>query len=226
MLKCPISERPREKAIHYGIESLSNQELLAVILRTGHKEMSVMNLAMYVLEEIGGFAHLKDVDYHQLIQIKGIKQAKAVEVLASIELARRMQEYHDSRYVIHDPFDGYHLVKNRLLFEQQEKVILLCLNAKLEVIYERILFIGSESVAMLEPKEVFQYTLRCGSSRMMLIHNHPSGNPQPSNEDRQITKRLTMMAQQLQIELIDHLIIGRHCFYSFASDQIYDCKGD
>lgn len=226
MLKCTLYERPREKAIHYGIESLSNQELLAVILRTGHKEMSVMNLASYVLEEIGGFAHMKDIDYHQLIKIKGIKQAKAVELLASVELAKRMQEFHDQRYVICDPFDGYNLVKNRLLFEQQEKVILLCLNAKLEVIYERILFIGSESFAMLEPKEVFQYTLRCGASRIILIHNHPSGNPQPSSEDRHITERLSLMAKQLQIEFIDHLIIGRHCFYSFASDEIYDCKGD
>ena len=128
MLKCTLYEQPREKAIRYGIESLSNQELLSVILRTGNKDMSVMNLAGFVLEEIGGFAHLKDMDYHQLIKIKGIKQAKAVELLASVELAKRMQEYDDNRYVIHDPFDGYQLVKNRLLFEQQEKVILLCLN--------------------------------------------------------------------------------------------------
>ena len=226
MLKCTLYEQPREKAIRYGIESLSNQELLSVILRTGNKDMSVMNLAGFVLEEIGGFAHLKDMDYHQLIKIKGIKQAKAVELLASVELAKRMQEYDDNRYVIHDPFDGYQLVKNRLLFEQQEKVILLCLNAKLEVIHERVLFIGSESVAMLEPKEVFQYTLRCGASRIILIHNHPSGNPQPSLEDRDITQRLSSMAKQLQIELIDHLIIGRHCFYSFASDEIYDCNGN
>ena len=226
MLKCTLYEQPREKAIRYGIESLSNQELLSVILRTGNKDMSVMNLAGFVLEEIGGFAHLKDMDYHQLIKIKVIKQAKAVELLASVELAKRMQEYDDNRYVIHDPFDGYQLVKNRLLFEQQEKVILLCLNAKLEVIHERVLFIGSESVAMLEPKEVFQYTLRCGASRIILIHNHPSGNPQPSLEDRDITQRLSSMAKQLQIELIDHLIIGRHCFYSFASDEIYDCKGN
>ena len=226
MLKCTLYEQPREKAIRYGIESLSNQELLSVILRTGNKDMSVMNLAGFVLEEIGGFAHLKDMDYHQLIKIKGIKQAKAVELLASVELAKRMQEYDDNRYVIHDPFDGYQLVKNKLLFEQQEKVILLCLNAKLEVIHERVLFIGSESVAMLEPKEVFQYTLRCGASRIILIHNHPSGNPQPSLEDRDITQRLSSMAKQLQIELIDHLIIGRHCFYSFASDEIYDCKGN
>ena len=170
---------------------------------------------------------VKDGQYNS-VTLKGTSEtAKVFNRYAEKHgLAKRMQEYDDNRYVIHDPFDGYQLVKNRLLFEQQEKVILLCLNAKLEVIHERVLFIGSESVAMLEPKEVFQYTLRCGASRIILIHNHPSGNPQPSLEDRDITQRLSSMAKQLQIELIDHLIIGRHCFYSFASDEIYDCKGN
>lgn len=224
MLNCPIYERPREKAVQYGIETLSNQELIAIILRTGNKNMSVLNLAQYLLEEIGGFGCLKDVDYHQLIQINGIKQAKAVELLACIELAKRMQNYKENRFVIHEPVDGYNLVKNKLLFEKQEKVILLCLNAKLEVIMEKLLFIGGEATSLFEPKEIFQYTLRCGASRIILIHNHPSGNPSPSDEDKRITEILALMAEQLQIEFIDHLIIGSHCFYSFASDQIYECK--
>ena len=92
MLNCPRFERPREKAIYNGIETLSNQELIAVILRTGNKEMSVLNLASLLLEEIGGFQALKDVDYYQLTKIKGIKQAKAIELMASIELAKRMQK--------------------------------------------------------------------------------------------------------------------------------------
>jgi len=224
MLNCPLYERPREKAIQYGIETLSNQELIAIILRTGSKDMSVLKLSQYLLEEIGGFSCLKDIDYHQLIQIKGIKQAKAVELLASIELAKRMQNYKEKRFVIHEPEDGYNLVKNKLLFEKQEKVILLCLNSKLEVIMEKLLFIGGESTSLLEPKEIFQYTLRCGASRIILIHNHPSGNPLPSDEDRRITETLVLMATQLDIEFIDHLIIGAHCFYSFASGEVYDCK--
>lgn len=224
MLNCPVYERPREKAVQYGIETLSNQELLAIILRTGSKDMSVLKLAQYLLEEIGGFHHLKDVDYHQLIQIKGIKQAKAVELLACVELAKRMQNYQEDKFIIHEPMDGYNLVKNKLLFEKQEKVILLCLNAKLEVVMEKLLFIGGESTSLFEPKEIFQYTLRCGASRMILIHNHPSGNPTPSLEDKQMTETLVMMAKQLQIEFIDHLIIGSHCFYSFASGEIHECK--
>ena len=107
MLNCPVEERPREKAIYYGIETLSNQELVAVILRTGNKEMSVLNLASLLLEEIGGFQALKDVDYYQLIKIKGIKQAKAIELMASIELAKRMQKENKTKFVIKEPQDGY-----------------------------------------------------------------------------------------------------------------------
>ena len=137
MLNCPRFERPREKAIYNGIETLSNQELIAVILRTGNKEMSVLNLASLLLEEIGGFQALKDVDYYQLTKIKGIKQAKAIELMASIELAKRMQKENTKRFVIKEPQDGYEYIKHKLMFEKQEKVILLCLNSRLEIIQEK-----------------------------------------------------------------------------------------
>ena len=116
MLNCPQFERPREKAIYNGIETLSNQELIAVILRTGNKEMSVLNLASLLLEEIGGFQALKDVDYYQLTKIKGIKQAKAIELMASIELAKRMQKENTKRFVIKEPQDGYEYIKHKLMF--------------------------------------------------------------------------------------------------------------
>ena len=194
MLNCPRFERPREKAIYNGIETLSNQELIAVILRTGNKEMSVLNLASLLLEEIGGFQALKDVDYYQLTKIKGIKQAKAIELMASIELAKRMQKENTKRFVIKEPQDGYEYIKHKLMFEKQEKVILLCLNSRLEIIQEKLLFIGSGDASMLETKEVFQHTLRCGANRIILIHNHPSGNPAPSVEDELITEKIKEMA--------------------------------
>lgn len=226
MLSCPVQERPREKAIKYGIDCLSNQELLAVILRTGHKKMSVLEVAQQLLNEIGGFTYLKDVDYYQLTKIKGIKSAKAIEVLACIELAKRMQNYHEDKYVIKEPQDGYNLVKNRFLFESQEKVILLCLNNQLEVIKEKLLFVGSAQASLISSQEIFKEAICCGAHRIMLVHNHPSGNPQPSQEDKEITEHLMKMAYELDMELIDHIIVGNHCFYSFASKQIYTCKVD
>ncbi|KMV79018.1 DNA repair protein RadC [Coprobacillus sp. 8_1_38FAA] len=226
MLNCPVEERPREKAIYYGIETLSNQELVAVILRTGNKEMSVLNLAQFLLDEIGGFQELKDIDYQRLIQIKGIKQAKAIELMACIELAKRMQSKQSIKNRIRQPKDAYAYIKNKLMFEKQEKVILLCLNNHLEIVQDKLLFIGSGDVSLLETKEVFQYTLRSGCNRIILIHNHPSGNPKPSHEDQEITRKIEMMAKHLDIEFIDHIIIGDHCYYSFKSNQIYQSKED
>lgn len=226
MLNCPVEERPREKAIYYGIETLSNQELVAVILRTGNKEMSVLNLAQFLLDEIGGFQELKDIDYQRLIQIKGIKQAKAIELMACIELAKRMQSKQSIKNRIRQPKDAYAYIKNKLMFEKQEKVVLLCLNNHLEIVQDKLLFIGSGDVSILETKEVFQYTLRSGCNRIILIHNHPSGNPKPSHEDQEITRKIEMMAKHLDIEFIDHIIIGDHCYYSFKSNQIYQSKED
>ena len=226
MLNCPVEERPREKAIYYGIETLSNQELVAVILRTGNKEMSVLNLAQFLLDEIGGFQELKDIDYQRLIQIKGIKQAKAIELMACIELAKRMQSNQSIKNRIRQPKDAYAYIKNKLMFEKQEKVVLLCLNNHLEIVQDKLLFIGSGDVSLLETKEVFQYTLRSGCNRIILIHNHPSGNPKPSHEDQEITRKIEMMAKHLDIEFIDHIIIGDHCYYSFKSNQIYQSKED
>lgn len=226
MLNCPVEERPREKAIYYGIETLSNQELVAVILRTGNKEMSVLNLAQFLLDEIGGFQELKDIDYQRLIQIKGIKQAKSIELMACIELAKRMQSKQSIKNRIRQPKDAYAYIKNKLMFEKQEKVVLLCLNNHLEIVQDKLLFIGSGDVSLLETKEVFQYTLRSGCNRIILIHNHPSGNPKPSHEDQEITRKIEMMAKHLDIEFIDHIIIGDHCYYSFKSNQIYQSKED
>ena len=226
MLNCPVEERPREKAIYYGIETLSNQELVAVILRTGNKEMSVLNLAQFLLDEIGGFQELKDIDYQRLIQIKGIKQAKAIELMACIELAKRMQSKQSIKNRIRQPKDAYAYIKNKLMFEKQEKVVLLCLNNHLEIVQDKLLFIGSGDVSLLETKEVFQYTFRSGCNRIILIHNHPSGNPKPSHEDQEITRKIEMMAKHLDIEFIDHIIIGDHCYYSFKSNQIYQSKED
>ena len=218
----PQEERPREKAYYYGIESLSNVELLALILRTGNKQESVLELAQRLINEVGGLAYLKDITYHQLVLIKGIKKAKAIEILAVIELTKRLRQVQGISSVIKEPIDGYNLVKDKLMFEQQEKVIILCLNSRLEVMKEKTVFIGSNNISIISGRELFKEALICGSSRIMVIHNHPSGNPTPSPEDIETTKRLYKMAEELEIEVIDHLIIGRNKFYSFASKEIIE----
>lgn len=218
----PQEERPREKAYYYGIESLNSCELLALILRTGNKQESALELAQRVINEVGGLAYLKDVTYHQLVSINGIKKAKAIGILAAIELTKRIKVSNEVIAIIKEPKDGYFLVKDQLIFEQQERVIILCLNSKLEVIKEKTVFIGSNNISIISGREIFKEALICGSSRIMIIHNHPSGNPQPSREDIEITKHLYRMAEELEIEIVDHLIIGRNKFYSFASKDIIE----
>lgn len=218
----PLEERPREKAFHHGIESLNNIELLALVLRTGNKQESAIELAQRVINEIGGFRYLHDINYYQLIQIKGIKQAKAIEVLAIIEIAKRLDKQPAAMSAIKEPRDGYELLKNQLMFEQQEKVIVLCLNSRLEVIKEKTVFIGGNNISIISGRELFKEALICGSNRVMVVHNHPSGNPEPSIEDIEATERLYSMAKELDIDVVDHLIIGRSRFYSFASNKIIE----
>ena len=218
----PLEERPREKAFHHGIESLNNIELLALVLRTGNKQESAIELAQRVINEIGGFRYLHDINYYQLIQIKGIKQAKAIEVLAIIEIAKRLDKQPVAMSAIKEPRDGYELLKNQLMFEQQEKVIVLCLNSRLEVIKEKTVFIGGNNISIISGRELFKEALICGSNRVMVVHNHPSGNPEPSIEDIEATERLYSMAKELDIDVVDHLIIGRSRLYSFASNKIIE----
>lgn len=218
----PLEERPREKAFHHGIESLNNIELLALVLRTGNKQESAIELAQRVINEIGGFRYLHDINYYQLIQIKGIKQAKAIEVLAIIEITKRLDKQPVAMSAIKEPRDGYELLKNQLMFEQQEKVIVLCLNSRLEVIKEKTVFIGGNNISIISGRELFKEALICGSNRVMVVHNHPSGNPEPSIEDIEATERLYSMAKELDIDVVDHLIIGRSRFYSFASNKIIE----
>lgn len=218
----PLEERPREKAFYHGVETLSNVELLALVLRTGNKQESVIELAQRLINEIGGFAYLKDVNYSLLTQIKGIKQAKAIEVLAIVELAKRLQKQPANFAVIKEPLDGYEYVKNKLMFEQQEKVLVLCLNSRLEVIKEKTVFIGSNNISIISSRELFKEALICGSSRIVIIHNHPSGNPEPSVEDIEATKKIFSIAKKLDIEVVDHLIIGRNKFYSFQINKVIE----
>lgn len=213
-------QQPREKAILKGIESLSDGELLALIIRTGTKDKSALDLAFELLKQVGGFHYLHQVTLQQVTMIKGIKQAKGIELIASIELAKRLLNENKYHYQIREAIDAYRLVSNKLRFEKQERVVLLCLNTKLEVVKEKTIFIGTDKASLISGKEIFKEAIACGVSRIMIIHNHPSGNPTPSLEDENITAKLKMMAVNLEIELVDHLIVGHNCFYSFANRKI------
>lgn len=217
----PIEELPREKAIEQGVSSLSNVELVAILLRTGNKQESAIELSQKILNQVGGMNGFKNINYHTLIQIKGIKKAKAVTLLAAIELAKRLLKTTATKPMLNNPTKIYHYIINEVIFQQQERVYVLCLNNRLEVVSSKLLFIGGSDFSMMSSNEIFQQVLVSGTKKFVLIHNHPSGNPSPSKEDISVTKKIDEMAKSLEITFIDHIIIGENSFYSFSGNQLF-----
>ena len=217
----PLEENPREKALTYGIETLNNVELLALILRTGHKNESVIQLSQRLLTEIGGFANLSTVTYADLIALKGIKQAKAIEILSIIEIAKRLKDVSSIEKPLLNPYDIFGRVHNQLMFLKQEHFLLLCLDNKNKVIKEKTIFIGSLNMSVVTPREVFKEAIAISSAKIVLVHNHPSGDALPSEEDLLMTEQFQELGQMMSIEVIDHIVVGWNQFYSIMAKQLF-----
>nr|WP_277874654.1 DNA repair protein RadC [Mesobacillus harenae] len=211
----PQNERPRERFIQNGPQSLSNHELLAIVLGTGTKEESVLQLANRLLSKFEGLRFLKDATLEELTAIKGIGTAKAIHVLAAAEIGRRIATHiQDDRYVIRSPEDGAKYLMNDMRFLSQEHFVCLYLNTKNQVVHKQTIFIGSLNASIVHPREVFKEAVRRSSASIICLHNHPSGDPSPSREDIEVTKRLAECGKIIGIELLDHLIIGENKFVS------------
>ncbi|ABR48446.1 DNA repair protein RadC [Alkaliphilus metalliredigens QYMF] len=220
--KMPINERPREKLLNYGPESLSNPELLAIILSTGTKEMSAIDLATHVLsysEE--GLRHLKNCEIEELQQIKGVGIAKASQILAAVELGKRISlTSRVNHYRIKSPDDVSNLLMEEMRYLKKEYFNIALLNTKHEVIAIENISIGSLNASIVHPREVFVVAIKRSSSAIILVHNHPSGDPSPSGEDIRITKRLVEAGKLLGIEVLDHIIIGDNVYYSLKEKSM------
>ncbi|MDQ0156116.1 DNA repair protein RadC [Robertmurraya andreesenii] len=211
----PAEERPRERFEQNGPESLSNHELIAILLRTGTKEESVLQLSNRLLTNFEGLRLLKDATLDEITAIKGIGKAKAIQVLAAVEIGRRISNLtYDDRYVIRTPEDGANYVMNDMRFLAQEHFVCLYLNTKNQVLHKKTVFIGSLNASIVHPREVFKEALRRSAASVICFHNHPSGDPAPSREDIEVTKRLVESGKILGIELLDHVIIGENKFVS------------
>lgn len=205
----PLDERPRERLVQNGPQSLSNQELLAILLRTGTKEESVIQMANRLLQHFEGLRLLKDASLEEIMTIKGIGFAKAVQILAAVEIGRRIGNLsYTDRYVIRSPEDGANFVMNEMRFLSQEHFVCLYLNTKNQVLHQQTIFIGSLNASIVHPREVFKEGFRRSAASIICIHNHPSGDPTPSREDIEVTKRLVECGKIIGIDILDHLIIG------------------
>ncbi|WP_034301654.1 RadC family protein [Bacillus cihuensis] len=211
----PKDERPRERFIQTGPQSLSNQELLAILLRTGTKEESVLQLANRLISTFEGLRMLIDASIDEITAIKGIGEAKAIQILAAVELGKRITQLnYPDRYVIRSPEDGANYCMEEMRFLTQEHFITLYLNTKNQVLHKQTIFIGSLNASIVHPREVYKEAFRRSAASIICLHNHPSGDPSPSREDIEVTKRLVECGKIIGIELLDHIIIGEHKFVS------------
>lgn len=211
----PREDRPRERMLQFGARILSNSELIAILLRTGTVAESAIGLAQRVLKEAGGIRGLVDMSTAQLTAIKGIGNAKALQLQAGIELGRRLaQSELDPAFIVRSPEDVARYVMEDLRYLQKEHFVCLFLNTKNHVIARETLSIGSLNASIVHPREVFRAAIQRGSASLICIHNHPSGDPTPSPEDIDMTHRLVQAGQVIGIEVLDHLIIGDQKYVS------------
>lgn len=211
----PQEERPRERMIQSGAEALSHAELLAILLRTGTKQESALLLAQRLLNQIGSLSKLADMSLMELTRIKGIGPVKALQLLAGLELGRRISRIrHSDAVSIRRPEDAVDLVMESMRHLRKEHFVCLFLNTKNRVLAQETVSIGTLDASLVHPREVFRAAIKHGAASMICVHNHPSGDPTPSREDVDITKRLMEAGELVGIEVLDHIVIGDNQYVS------------
>lgn len=217
--KLPVLERPYEKAQMYGIENLSNAELLAIIIKTGTKEKTSIELAQEILSiETNGkenIQFLQDVTIQDLTKIKGVGTVKAIQIKAVYELNKRMARPINKEIIkIGRPYDVYQLLTNEMRYEKREKLKVLALNTRNILLKIIDVSQGGTSSIAIDLKDILSEPIKIGAAKIILVHNHPAGSTIPSQPDIQLTQKLYNVAYQLGIEFIDHIIIAKDKYES------------
>lgn len=214
-------ERPRERLLSQGVNALSNEELLAIILKTGTKNKSVKLLALDILNLVDNITDLKEMTINKLLEVKGIGKVKAIELLATIELGKRINiEKRTSKIKYNNPRDTYLSNKNLFLDKKQEYFYCIYLNNKNEFIERKLLFMGTVNRSVVHPREVFKYAYLSSATGIICMHNHPSGDVTPSKDDIVFTKALVEVGRIQNIPILDHIIMGDEDYYSFNDHGI------
>lgn len=213
----PLSERPYEKLEIYGAEKLSNAELLAIILKTGTKEKTVLEIAQEILsiqKDIDNLRFLQELSIEDFIKIKGIGKVKAIQLKAVCELTKRISKPINNRIIIKNSKDVADLLMPELRYEKREIAKILLLNSKNIVLKIKDISLGGANFAFIEPKDVLQEAIKIGAPKIILVHNHPSGNATPSKRDFEITDRIYEASELLGVQFLDHIVIGDGNFQS------------
>jgi len=213
----PSQERPRERLETFGAKALSTYELLAIILRVGNKGQSVIDLAKRLVQELNQLSDLRTITLDELQSVKGIGKTKAITVLAAIELGERVLKQELDKIPIYSPNDVYELLKYDLQGLKQEVLMALYLDLKSNLITKKVIFKGSLNQSLIHPREIFKYAVKFSAYNLILVHNHPSGDPTPSNQDIEVTEIIKKAGDILQIKVIDHVIIGGNSYTSIIN---------
>jgi len=210
----PVETRPREKLLMYGPEALSDQELVAILLRTGTKDRTALEMAQDLLAN-GGLSYVARAGTEELSYQRGMGLAKAAQLKAAVELSKRLaRQSLGPQPAIHCPQDAAGLVMGEMSYLDREHFKVINLNTKNRVMVIDTVSVGSLNSSIVHPREVFKLPLKRNASSLILVHNHPSGDTRPSQEDLEITRRLCEAGSLLGIEVVDHLIIGHNNFLS------------
>lgn len=215
----PILERPRERLINYGASNLSDEELLAIILKTGYKNISAKNLASYILSFIKGIENLNNINYHKIKNIKGIGMDKACTLVALSEISKRINRKISTLngVKLNSTLKVYEYYKYKIS-DCQEGFYAIYLDANKKVIEEKLIFIGTVNYSLVHPRDIFKEALILNASSIICVHNHPSGEVNPSKEDISITKQIKDAGDIIGIKLIDHVIVSKDKYYSFLEN--------
>ncbi|PTE95170.1 RadC family protein [Staphylococcus equorum] len=217
------NQKPRERLLSHGASHLSHAELLAILINTGRKGSSSIDIANELLKSVDNLKELKMLSISDLNKIKGVGLYKALILKAAFELGERMHSGSvDDKIQISSPKDVADFMMGKMEHLTQEKFIALFLNSKNVIIKQKTIFVGTLNSSIMHPREIFSEAIKCASNAIIVLHNHPSGDVTPSNEDIKTTERLKKCGQVLGIDLLDHIIIGDHIYLSMVEEGYFN----
>ncbi len=214
----PEDERPRERFKKYGVESLSNEELLSILLRTGTDKRSVKEVSLDILK-LYEMSDLSNINFNSLKEIKGVGEVKAITVISAIEFGKRVLSKKDLVHQIKTGDDVYNLVKDEMEGLLQEKFMAVYLDTKNMVLMKKVIFVGTVNSSSITPRDVFREAVKLNSTSMILVHNHPAGSVNASYEDVYMTNEFIKLGRMMGISVIDHIIIGKNNYSSIRESN-------
>jgi len=219
----PVSERPRERLQRFGVEALSAQEILALILGRGIAGESVTVTAQRLLSKFGSLKGIANATLEELAQVKGIGLAKASQIKAAFELANRLEGYPESnkKHSVKTPEEVVKLVSGRLKGKKKEHFLVILLDTRGQLIKTSEISVGSLDTSIVHPREVFKEAMSASAASVIFVHNHPSGDPQPSEDDLKLTERLAEAGEIVGIDVLDHIIICDKKYISLKREGLF-----